>query len=166
MDAPFFLQLHVLEEGANDLDLVGSSPDLDLPEGQLRLNGPVALRGTAWRVGSKVEIQGTLTATAELICDRCLAEFRRPLEVPFRVFAERQESRDHRSRQEVREEDPGIVYHDGQSVSLTDEVRQILLVEAPWHVLCKEDCAGLCPRCGANRNLGPCTCSGGEDGPR
>jgi uncharacterized protein len=52
----------------------------------------------------------------------------------------------------------GMVYHDGQIIDLTDEVRQSLLVEIPWHPQCRDDCRGLCPRCGANRNVTECGC--------
>lgn len=43
-------------------------------------------------------------------------------------------------------------------LDLTDVVRQIWLVAAPMQVRCREDCAGLCPECGADRNKRTCTC--------
>jgi uncharacterized protein len=158
----FVLNLRNLEEGENHLELAGSAADLGIKPEEAALVGPVVLRATVFRAGQKVEVQGELKAALDLACDRCLEPVRRPLRVPVRIFAERPETRDRRSKEELREEDPGIVYHDGQSVVLTDELRQELLVEVPWHVVCKEGCLGLCPRCGGNRNLGQCSCGGGD----
>jgi uncharacterized protein len=56
-----------------------------------------------------------------------------------------------------------MVYHDGQNLELTEDVRQTVLVEIPWHPLCREDCRGLCPRCGVDRNATECGC---DPGPR
>ncbi len=160
---PFVLSLHDLEEGETHLEMVGTGSDLELSRDELALSQPVVLRAKVFRAAYHVEVQGTLLTTADLVCDRCLEPIRRALEIPFRVFSERQETRDHRTRQEMREEDPGIVYHDGQFVVLTDEVRQELLVEKPWHVVCRPDCLGLCPRCGGNRNVSGCTCPDRRD---
>jgi len=156
--APFVLALRTLEEGENHLELAGTASELGISGNEAPFVGPVVARVVVYRTGQKVEVQGTLTAALELTCDRCLEPVHWPLRVPVRVYAERPESRDRRTREELREEDPGIVYHDGQSVDLTDELRQDLLVEVPWHVLCRDDCLGLCPHCGANRNAGLCSC--------
>lgn len=46
----------------------------------------------------------------------------------------------------------------GTLLDVGDLVRQIVDAALPLRLLCKEDCAGLCPRCGANRNEGACAC--------
>jgi uncharacterized protein len=161
---PFVINLQNLEQGESHVEMIGSGADLDLgPEGD-RLAGPVVVRAAVFRSGQKIEVQGMLLADLQMECDRCLESVPVSLRLPLRVFAERQDSRDRRSRQEVREDDLGIVYHDGQFVVLTEEVRQALLVEVPWHVLCKADCQGLCPRCGTNRNVESCSCLEREAG--
>jgi len=156
---PFDLVLRTLEEGRNDVEMAGTAADLGIASGDLRVQGPAVLRAKAFRAGHRVEIQGSLSATITLVCDRCLEPVVRELRIPVRIYADRPESRDRRSPQELREQDLGIVYHDGQSVALAEELRQELLVEVPWHVLCREDCRGLCPRCGANRNVSSCGCA-------
>ncbi len=157
-DGPFVLRMSELEPGENRFERVGNGADLTLDPRYIRLAGPVVLRATAYRAGDHVDVQGTVTAPVDLACDRCLAPVQKVLQADLRVFAERRELRDHRSVQEVREDDVGIVYHDGRFVDLTDDVRQVLLVELPWRSVCREDCRGLCPRCGADLNEGPCRC--------
>jgi uncharacterized protein len=155
---PFVLRLPEVLQGDNPLDRTGSAADLSLDPAYMVVAGPIEFVGNAYRAGDHVEVKGRVSAEVDLCCDRCLATFRRVLEPEIRVFAERRESRDRRPEEEVREDDLGIVYHDGRFVDLTDEVRQALLVELPWHTVCKDGCPGLCPRCGADLNEGPCRC--------
>lgn len=164
--APFVISLATLEEGESHQEMVGSGEDLGVDPGRTTIAGPVVVRGTFYRHGQKVELQASLLARLDLACDRCLEPVEVRVESPLRLFAERRESRDHRPAEEVREDDLGIVYHDGRFLDLTDEVRQELLVQVPWHVLCREDCRGLCPRCGTDLNRAPCACSSTEREPR
>jgi uncharacterized protein len=155
---PFVLRVHELEQGENRLERAGNGVDLDFDPNHIRLLGLAVLRAVVYRAGDQLDIQGTVTASVDLACDRCLAPLQRVLQAEIRIFAERREHRDRRSVEEVREDDVGIVYHDGRFVDLTDDVRQVLLVELPWRSLCRDDCRGLCPRCGADLNEGPCRC--------
>ena len=54
----------------------------------------------------------------------------------------------------------------GRTLDLAPQVWESLLLLLPSKVLCREDCAGLCPRCGADLNEGPCSCKGEEGDPR
>ena len=155
---PFVIQLTTLEEGESRREFEGTQAELGLDPQTTRIQGPVTLRATLYRRGLRVEIQGRLLGHLEMSCDRCLATVAARIDVPIRVFAERRETRDRRPAQEVREDDLGIVYHDGRFVDLTEEVRQEILVHVPWHALCREGCLGLCPRCGADLNTTPCAC--------
>jgi uncharacterized protein len=58
-----------------------------------------------------------------------------------------------------------MAFHDGRQLDLGGEARETLLLEIPIAPRCREDCRGLCPRCGADLNDGPCACQGrSEDG--
>lgn len=54
----------------------------------------------------------------------------------------------------------------GRTLDLAPQVWESVLLLLPSKVLCREDCAGLCPRCGADLNDGPCSCGGDEGDPR
>ncbi|MCR5347224.1 MAG: DUF177 domain-containing protein [Fretibacterium sp.] len=54
----------------------------------------------------------------------------------------------------------------GRTLDVAPQVWESLLLLLPSKVLCREDCAGLCPRCGADLNEGPCSCKGEELDPR
>ena len=70
---PFVLRVHELEQGENRLERVGSGADLALDPSYIRLAGPVVLRAVVYRAGDHVDVQGTVTASVDLACDRCLA---------------------------------------------------------------------------------------------
>ena len=59
-----------------------------------------------------------------------------------------------------------IGYYLEDSLSLEDVLREQVLLSLPVKTLCKPDCKGLCPRCGADRNSQPCTCDAGPSDPR
>jgi len=156
---PFVLQLQFLESGESRIDRSATAAELAIDPHYARVAGPVTLSARVYRSGDNVEVRGEVRAALELACDRCLAPVLREVGAELRVYAERRPSRDRRSEQESREDDLGIVYHDGRFVDLTEEVRQLVLVEVPWNVVCREGCRGLCARCGADLNPGSCACS-------
>jgi len=163
---PFVLRIATLESGETRLELSGTPSELDIDPAFVRVAGRITAHLRIYRAGDKIEVQGEVGAPVDLACDRCLAPVRRPIRAPIRVYAERRESRDRRPVEEVREDDLGIVYHDGRFLDLTEEVRQVFLVEVPWHILCRDECRGLCPRCGADLNPGPCGCAPQAADPR
>ena len=63
-------------------------------------------------------------------------------------------------------EDSDEPYIDGYQLDVDALVRNELFVHMPLRVLCKEDCKGICKRCGTNLNLGTCDCDATELDPR
>jgi uncharacterized protein len=59
-----------------------------------------------------------------------------------------------------------ISYYQGEGLLLEDAVREQVLLAVPLKVICREDCKGLCPHCGANLNLEQCSCSEPVEDPR
>ena len=103
-------------------------------------------------------VRGTVSTRVHLECVRCLREFDLPMEVPLVLYAERTGSTS-REEQEALERDDFMLFHDGRRLDLRDSVREALLLELPITPRCREDCPGLCPKCGAELSLGPCGCS-------
>jgi uncharacterized protein len=81
-----------------------------------------------------------------------------PIDAALRIYCEKRGERDLRGEEQVRAEDVGLLYYDGRVIDLREEIRQVVLLEVPWHPLCRPDCKGLCPRCGRDLNQGACGC--------
>jgi len=155
----FAIDLGGLRPGASRVHLEAPAPDLELPASTW--SGNVAGDFAVDRNGDRVAIRGRLGATVSLECVRCLRSFDQTLDIPFEVFADRAGS-GHRFEEEALERDDYMKFHDGRRLDLGEEVRETLLLELPIAPHCREDCRGLCSRCGADLNQGPCRC--GTDG--
>jgi len=105
-------------------------------------------------------VRGTVSFGVTLACARCL----KPL--PTRIDAHVTElfvdpARDHDDEDDV---EPGYeLLDDLTAIDLSTLVRDALLIDLPIRVLCRADCAGLCPECGAELDAGDCG-HGGQDG--
>ena len=102
----------------------------------------------------RVSVRARASATVRTHCSRCLEELTAPVEAELDALFSRTPD----------PEDPDLYGFEGYSLDLTDAVRDALVLELPMRFLCKPDCKGLCPICGANRNVVACTCQeGGND---
>jgi uncharacterized protein len=132
--------------------------DLLLEDPDLRLIAPAEVRSRLRRNGDEVELTGTLTTTLETVCARCL----RPVAIPFSAkFDERfttSVSWGAEEQHELASDDLNLSVIDGTGIDLDQLAREQLLLAKPAHTLCREDCQGLCPTCGADRNTSPCKC--------
>jgi uncharacterized protein len=109
------------------------------------------------RNGERITIRGRVRGAAWLECVRCLRGFETSFDAPIEVFAERSGTGSRRDEDEL-ERDEYMMFHDGRKLDLSEQVREALLLELPIAPHCREDCEGLCPRCGADLNDGPCAC--------
>lgn len=116
-----------------------------------------------------VELELTLTATDQVLargrietvlrhqCRRCLIEVDRSIVVPVEWVWSPPDALSDEEGDGVRELSPNAA-----ELELGDAIREELILAAPMFVLCREDCRGLCPRCGTNWNEGECDCTQAE----
>ncbi len=156
------IELDRLEELGGKFSRLYEVGELSLDDTEVRLVEPPEIRGRVRRDGKEVELSGELHAKIETACDRCL----KPVEFAIRSeFAERfvpAVSWRAEEQHELREEDLNLAVFDGEAIELDDVVREGILLAMPSHVLCREDCKGLCPVCGIDRNQGSCQCESKE----
>ena len=55
-------------------------------------------------------------------------------------------------------EDLNLALFDGEAIDLDQLVREEILLATPAQVFCREDCQGLCPVCGSDKNIAECAC--------
>lgn len=107
------------------------------------------------RSGEDVFFLGTVTGTLHLQCSRCLADFDSEKEVTFNtVVRSRGEEAVSEKDEEEREED--VFFIEGLEFDPADIIVQELILEIPMKPLCRDECPGLCPKCGALK--GSCSC--------
>ena len=109
----------------------------------------------------KVDIRAKFNCILEIPCSRCLTG----VEVPFDIEVEKEI--DFNKTEEERAEDLDETnFITGFNLDVDTLVYDEILIELPYHVLCKEDCKGLCKQCGKNLNSGSCQCDNEDLDPR
>jgi uncharacterized protein len=124
---------------------------------------PVDLAFTASPVTRGHLLEGGFDYRASAPCARCLKPV--PLSGHARFSLEYRPANTAPEEEDVDAsgEEPEVVYHDEETLQLEDLVSQQMYLEVPEKLLCKEDCRGLCPSCGADLNEGLCGCPPAAD---
>ena len=105
-----------------------------------------------------IRIRARLAGQFELLCARCLTGVPIPLETSFDLIFRPSGIDAEAGEHAISEDETEIGYYDKSGLSLDDVVREQVLFALPGRALCREDCKGLCPHCGADRNAGDCSC--------
>jgi uncharacterized protein len=143
-----------------DDDIAGIDPELEIVK---PLQGKIRFL----RLGDGILVTGTLHTTIRVSCRRCLELFDLP--VSFELEEQFRPSIDVNTGTPIGLEDgedmtTRIDLH--HMLDLEEVVRQSLLLALPMSPLCKKQCRGLCPGCGANLNTETCTCQPEDGDPR
>jgi uncharacterized protein len=119
---------------------------------------PVGLGVTVqyYRAGLDIFFQGTLHGRVLGTCARCLEEYGFDLDRPFVFVLTPRTAALGGTR--LSPDDMALSYYEGEEIDLTPLVHEQAMLALPTRPLCSEDCRGLCSRCGANLNAGPCGC--------
>jgi DUF177 domain-containing protein len=129
------------------------------------IKAPLQVSLSYYRAGTEIFLSGTLEATTTASCSRCAEEFDLPSHRSFRyVLAPKVMSGDNDFA--LKAEDLEFSFYQGDEVDLTPLIREQALLALAERPLCREECRGLCPQCGANLNQGDCGCTAGGFDPR
>lgn len=110
--------------------------------------GTLKAEGTFEALEDQFLVDGVVTCRLDVQCDRCLAPMVWNVEETFsEIFLKGETDPDSES-----------YFYQGRRVSLDKMLWDVVSLNLPMRFLCKEDCKGLCPRCGADRNVTDCEC--------
>jgi len=124
-----------------------SLPSSDLGVDDERITGEIEVELVATSTIDGVVVEGTVTMPWRAPCRRCLAE----------VVGTGVIEVDEVYQDEIADGDDAFPI-EGDQIDLVPAVREAVLLELPDDVLCRDDCAGICPVCGIDRNQGSCDC--------
>jgi uncharacterized protein len=121
------------------------------------LGGPVRVTGRLQATGEgRFYWRGTVRTVVTGECRRCLT----PVSTDVTAEASALFTQDPGARDDP---DSYPLAPDATEIDLAPAVREELLLDVPRFLLCREDCRGLCPRCGRDLNAGPCGCAPAAD---
>lgn len=123
--------------------------------------GPLEYDLTAQAADELIVVSGRISCKVHMQCSRCLdpidEEIRLPFEEQFRIVKD--------GDAEPSDEDDAIPVT-GERIELAPFLAEELMVQLPYAPVCKEDCKGLCPKCGTNQNEQSCGCKTESVDPR
>jgi uncharacterized protein len=132
---------------------------LDFRGAEFRQIAPLQLEATAELVGTEIRIRGHLTTRLEANCDRCLGAVEMPVNSHFDLFYRPMESIAKQEEIEIPADEMEVGFYSGDGIELADVATEQVILSVPMKVICGSECQGLCPVCGANRNVTRCDCS-------
>ena len=155
------ISIHDIEESVKELIYEEPTGDLNLAfeQGPVRDYGfprPARIHVRYYRAGLELFFSGRALADVVGECGRCLDRFPFTLDVPFSFvlvpLSQQPVGRD------LEADDVNLSFYQGREVDLSPLVRDQVILALPMQPLCKPECRGLCPSCGANLNAGDCRC--------
>jgi uncharacterized protein len=141
------------------------------PPTEFHANGLAHVRGRATKMGRKVLVQGKFTVPISGSCRRCLRQvvLDEPVELIRTYVPEARPPQEHKGAQVEASFDPETVdeeIYSGKEIDLTPALREQILLSIPPPPLCRDECKGLCPRCGKDLNESGCGCDRSAMDPR
>ena len=156
-----FLSIKEMELRKIRFDETFAPRDLDFEQDEIWLAGPLHAQGTAELLANtegEVRIQGRFDVRMEAECDRCLGRAQFPLDTRFDLFYRPMSFIARDEEVEIDEGEAELGFYEGGGMELEDILREQILLAMPMQRVCREDCKGICPSCGGNRNETPCDC--------
>lgn len=124
----------------------------------LRQVAPLEVHATAEAVEGQIRISGELHTKFELSCARCLEPVIEEVIREFDLFYRPMKSITDEEEARLKLDDTEIAFFEGDGLFLADVLAEQVLLALPMKVICRSDCRGLCPHCGANLNTDECRC--------
>jgi uncharacterized protein len=120
----------------------------------------VRLTGEIQKEGDGFAFSGDIATQARLVCGRCLEQYGLPLDMHFDLlYTSRPEPHDRHGESRVDVDSFTEVHFGGARIDLDALLAEQIYLALPLKPLCRDDCRGLCSRCGANLNIAECGCT-------
>jgi uncharacterized protein len=160
------IDLITLESSPYAFTISFKPEEIELESDDLELKSAAKVAGELTKRIMQADVKGEISAEIITECSRCLQTIEKYFSFPFNVGYVAPENYAQAKEVELREGDLEVALFDGQHIDIKELVREQIILNTPTQELCSEDCRGLCPKCGVNRNLLDCNCKEKEIDPR
>ncbi len=160
------IELENLEGGKGDFAHVYNPEELNPVDERVKLTAPATVNGKVRLAGNEVFVNGHVDTRAQVECDRCLKPIELPVSADFELEYITGSEYESTAVAELTEAEMSVAVFDGEAIDVDEIVKEQILLAVPTRMLCREDCKGICPECGVDRNTGECNCETKEIDPR
>ncbi len=131
---------------------------VDYHSGEFHQIEPVEVRATAELVEGQIRVYGSLHTRLEMVCARCLEPVQEEINRDFDLYYRPMVTIAKDEEVHLRLDDTEIGFFEGDGLFLADVLAEQVILALPMKIICRSDCRGLCPHCGANLNSEDCRC--------
>lgn len=160
------IELVNLEHGRADFARVYQPDELGSFDDRITLVEPTAVNGNVRLAETEVFVKGQIKTRAAVECDRCLKQVELPIEAAFELEYVTGQTYESTAAAELTEDDLSVSVFDGEAIDVDEIVKEQILLAVPTRMLCRDDCKGICPECGIDKNTGDCACGTDDVDPR
>jgi len=160
------IELENLEGGKGDFAHVYNPDELNPVDERVKLTAPATVNGKIRLAGNEVFVNGHVDTRAQVECDRCLKPIELPVNADFELEYITDSEYESSGVAELTEAEMSVSVFDGEALDVDEIVKEQILLAVPTRMLCREDCKGICPECGVDRNTGECNCVTEDIDPR
>jgi len=160
------IELENLEGGKGDFAHVYQPDELNPVDERVRLTEPAVVTGKVRLSGNEVFVNGHVDTRAQVECDRCLQPVEAHVSADFALEYITGSEYESSEVAELTEAALSVSVFDGEAIDVDEIVKEQILLAVPTRMLCREDCKGICPECGIDRNTGECSCVADDVDPR
>lgn len=137
--------------------------ELELPQDETRFSHPVVVDGSLSAAGGKWVVQARVATRATYECSRCLTIFEEEIVGDMAVLYEKSAGAPPDEADALAVSgDIVLLPLDAGEIDISDRVEEAIVLAIPMKPLCREDCRGLCPKCGIDLNQDRCNCTAEE----
>jgi len=139
--------------------LILKKDQLEINQAGLSVNVDITVNGSLNRIDDDVYLKGTVMASVIASCSRCLDTLSYPIDSDLKSHYVPSDNQFISKRDvELHASDIDAEVYENQQIDLTQSIRDSILLAVPVICLCKENCKGICSKCGHNLNQGRCEC--------
>lgn len=157
-----FFDIQTLEKRKIPFDQTFTPGAIDLPDESTRQTSDLRATGVAELIdpfgAREIRVRGEIWGEVEMLCARCLAPTRVPISCSMDLFYRPMTAIARDEEVAIGQAETEIGFYEGGGLELADVVQEQIAIELPMRSLCREDCRGICPLCGKNRNGEACAC--------
>ena len=152
------IELENLEGTKGDFAHVYQPEELNPVDERIRLTAPANVSGQVRLSGHQVFVKGHVETRAQVECDRCLQPVELPVSADFALDYITGSDYESSEVAELTEAEMSVAVFDGKAIDVDEIVKEQVVLAVPTRMLCREECKGLCPECGIDKNTGDCKC--------
>jgi uncharacterized protein len=152
------IRVDKISEEGQDIETKFEPAEMSLDFHGYSLREDIFFVGRATKSNDDVHIEGTLRGAITSECSRCLASFLMPIDMAMNILYVPERDPATREEEMVLELVVDRSFYKEDVIDLLHEAKELLFVNLPVKPVCRDECKGLCPQCGADLNVAACGC--------